>query len=281
MARLKIHGQEVEFALNQDSGSIPRDTTAPALDIPAANPLKFSGLTPGAIAFIDSNNLLSTDPSYLFWHAANKALIIGGNTYTNGSDKLTLRPTAINTGLRIIYPDHPALNLEGSLGTSQISGGDSGRAIYMKAGYNNAAIWQFSSYAQNYFAEPADASNTTRPANTIRFVNRYWNGTASADSTHVITPVVSADGTGRLDFSIAGSNVFSLSSNGLAAGLGIQIPHTSAKLDISSTTRGFLPPRMTTTQRDAIATPSEGLQIFNTTTKKINYYDGTVWQAIA
>jgi len=43
------------------------------------------------------------------------------------------------------------------------------------------------------------------------------------------------------------------------------LPDTSAMLDISSTTKGFLMPRMTTTERDAIILPATGLTIFNTT----------------
>ena len=43
-------------------------------------------------------------------------------------------------------------------------------------------------------------------------------------------------------------------------------PAASAALDIVSTTKGFLPPRMTTAQRDAIATPTAGLRIHNTDT---------------
>lgn len=50
-------------------------------------------------------------------------------------------------------------------------------------------------------------------------------------------------------------------------------------LDLRSTTGGFLPPRMTTTQRDAIASPAAGLVIFNTTTTKLECYDGSAWQA--
>ena len=55
--------------------------------------------------------------------------------------------------------------------------------------------------------------------------------------------------------------------------------NNSAAVDIRSTTRGFLPPRMTTTQRDAIATPATGLQIYNTTTNENNTYNGTAWVA--
>lgn len=54
-------------------------------------------------------------------------------------------------------------------------------------------------------------------------------------------------------------------------------PDPSAALDVSSSTKGFLPPRMTTVQRDAIATPAIGLIIFDTTTKLLNSYDGTAW----
>jgi hypothetical protein len=53
----------------------------------------------------------------------------------------------------------------------------------------------------------------------------------------------------------------------------------SAILAVNSQTKGFLPPRMTTAQRDAIASPATGLQIFNTTTTKTETYDGTTWQA--
>jgi hypothetical protein len=53
-------------------------------------------------------------------------------------------------------------------------------------------------------------------------------------------------------------------------------PDASAQLDVTSTTRGFLPPRMTTTQRDAISSPAAGLVIYNTTTSKLQVYT-TSW----
>ena len=60
-------------------------------------------------------------------------------------------------------------------------------------------------------------------------------------------------------------------------GIGTATPDASAKLDVSSTTQGFLPPRMTTTQRDAIAGPATGLTIYNTTIKAFQVYNGTAW----
>jgi len=42
----------------------------------------------------------------------------------------------------------------------------------------------------------------------------------------------------------------------------------------------MLPPRMTTEQRDAIASPPEGSLIYNITTKRLNLHDGDAWQDI-
>jgi hypothetical protein len=67
-------------------------------------------------------------------------------------------------------------------------------------------------------------------------------------------------------------------SNGVA-GIGITAPNTSSILDITSTTKGLLIPRMTTTQRNAISTPATGLEIYNTTTNAFNHYNGSAWSA--
>lgn len=50
-----------------------------------------------------------------------------------------------------------------------------------------------------------------------------------------------------------------------ALGIGTVSPNASAILHLSSTTKGFLPPKMTTTQRDAIVSPAKALIIYNTT----------------
>lgn len=53
----------------------------------------------------------------------------------------------------------------------------------------------------------------------------------------------------------------------------------SAILQADSTTQGFLPPRMTTTQKNAIATPAAGLIVFDTTLMKLCVFT-TVWETI-
>jgi hypothetical protein len=57
-------------------------------------------------------------------------------------------------------------------------------------------------------------------------------------------------------------------------------PEGSSVLDLVSTDKGFLPPRMTTTQRNSISNPVEGLVIHNLTTNKLNHYNGTIWEQL-
>jgi hypothetical protein len=54
----------------------------------------------------------------------------------------------------------------------------------------------------------------------------------------------------------------------------------SAKLRIDSTTQGFLPPRMTTTQKNAIATPAAGLVVYDTTLNKLCVRTAAAWETI-
>ena len=68
--------------------------------------------------------------------------------------------------------------------------------------------------------------------------------------------------------------------------IGTSTPNTSARLQVDSTTKGFLPPRMTATQASAIVSPAEGLLLYVTntngtfTTKGWWGYDGATWKKL-
>jgi hypothetical protein len=85
----------------------------------------------------------------------------------------------------------------------------------------------------------------------------------------------------------SGTNRWNLYMSGTASNflngvltIGTASPSSSAKLQVDSTTQGFLPPRMTTTQKNAIATPAAGLIVFDSTLGKLCVYGGSAWQTI-
>jgi uncharacterized protein (TIGR02145 family) len=73
--------------------------------------------------------------------------------------------------------------------------------------------------------------------------------------------------------------VISLTTYG-QIGIGTATPHASAALDVTSTTKGLLPPRMTQAQRNAISTPAAGLMVYCTdcgANGEPQFYNGTSW----
>jgi hypothetical protein len=55
----------------------------------------------------------------------------------------------------------------------------------------------------------------------------------------------------------------------------------SSMFSLHSTTRGFLKPRLTTTQKNAITSPATGLEVYDSTTNTPNYFNGTTWVGVA
>jgi len=75
---------------------------------------------------------------------------------------------------------------------------------------------------------------------------------------------------------ILASNISVLSQ----VGIGTSTPDSKAQLDVSSTTKGFLPPRMTYAQRELISSPPAGLMIWCSncgTSGQMQFYNGTSW----
>jgi hypothetical protein len=78
-------------------------------------------------------------------------------------------------------------------------------------------------------------------------------------------------------FLIALSNATTLLSQGVGINNTNSTPDASAMLDVNSTDKGILVPRMTTTQRAAIANPATGLLVFDNTSTSFWFYNGTAW----
>lgn len=92
--------------------------------------------------------------------------------------------------------------------------------------------------------------------------------TTSGPNSYIVTGTIFSGAVGTTRF-----------GNALGVGFSAGGNNASAIVDIRSTTRGFLPPRMTTAERDAIASPAAGLMIYNTTTNKLSVFT-TIWETI-
>lgn len=71
---------------------------------------------------------------------------------------------------------------------------------------------------------------------------------------------------------------FSNFTIGQISQIGDGVMQSSAKLQLNSTSKGFLMPRMTTTQIESIVNPTQGLQVYSSSDKCIHVYNGHQWK---
>lgn len=102
-----------------------------------------------------------------------------------------------------------------------------------------------------------------KETNTLEFVSN-GNKWVAIGKGGVTTPAVTTTGTSLSD---AGN-----------IGIGVTSPNPYAALELASTTKGFLPPRLTDAQRDNLDTAGgEGLMIYNSSFGALQFYDGNDW----
>ena len=146
-----------------------------------------------------------------------------------------------------------------------------------------------------------DLSNSQTISGTKTFNDYLTIASTTSSSSTTSGAFILAGGAGIGGNVYVGGNVNtagSLTAN--TASIGTNSPNANAILDLSSTTKGLMLPRLTVDQRDAISSPAEGLTIFNSDagalevfakvygpqTKAIDYYNGdsftggnNAWQA--
>ena len=119
---------------------------------------------------------------------------------------------------------------------------------------------------------------------SIQALALWTNPTGVAPANNTQPPInVSLTGQDKDGALIAGGLRSDTSVIGVENGLfgALDLPNASSVLELRSTTKGFLPPRMNLVQRDAIASPASGLLIYQTDNAPgFYYFDGTNWMAV-
>jgi len=62
-------------------------------------------------------------------------------------------------------------------------------------------------------------------------------------------------------------------------GIGTTNPNPNSILELSSTSKAFIPPRMTTAQKNAISSPTAGMLVYDTTEGALYAHNGSTWVA--
>jgi len=111
----------------------------------------------------------------------------------------------------------------------------------------------------------------------------YFYGAGSGLNSSNI-PIYIGDRASNIIFStststLQGSEKMRITSGG-SVGIGTISPTSTALLELSSDAKGFLPPRMTTAQRNAITGPATGLVVFNTTVQSLEVNSSSGWQTL-
>lgn len=207
---------------------------------------------------------------------ASSANMQASRTYmqTNGSNNIT----GSVSGVQVVVQDNNT-GTKGSLfGAGYTVNGAAGNISTMYGQYNDVVAFggiatattgygvfgkvrgSITNAYAGYFQ--ADPHNGITPTN---FYGAYVNMTGLTGST--------VNGYGFYQNGSGYSNVF---QSPFVVGQ-TTAPDASAILEAESTTKGFLPPRGTETQRDAIASPATGLHFYNTTVQRPQFYNGTTW----
>jgi hypothetical protein len=87
--------------------------------------------------------------------------------------------------------------------------------------------------------------------------------------------------TSQLGNLISGQGMSYTSSQPFCINVASGAHQASASFQIDSTTKGFLMPRMTTAEINAIASPANGLEVYNTTLACPCFYDGIAWRKVS
>jgi len=254
--------------------------------------------TNGRVLFQGTGNVLQQSGN-LFWDSTNNRLGIGTSTPSQTLDvvgvaKFNLSGTSVilnNPSGR--YTDLAFANADSIKSFVSLDNSQFYLDLFNSSNYglrfwtNNAERMRIPTTGNVLINTTTDAGfrldvNGTARVSGNMFVNSGSStsvGLSIGDST---TASFLSYFSGGLYFKVTNANAMVLTAGtngGLIIGASGSQNTASARLQVDSTTQGFLPPRMTTTQKNAIASPAAGLVVYDNTDNKHYGYNGTTWNA--
>lgn len=215
--------------------------------------------------------------------------------------------SAGNLGLGVTpntWTAYKALQIQGANGIYGFNPGDefgSYQNAYYNAGWkygvSSVAASRYAAYqgSHSWFTAPSGTAGnaiTFTQAMTLNASGNLGIGTTSpAAKLHVSGTIRAGSTTDYVQLTQFNTNMWGwlcypvgdylIRLNTSTGNVGIRVdPDASAALDVQSTTKGVRMPNMTTTQKNAIASPAAGLMVFDTTLAKLCVYTGAAWQTV-
>lgn len=109
----------------------------------------------------------------------------------------------------------------------------------------------------------------------------YTTFTGAGDNSSVTMALYTSAGTGAFKIEAENGIFLNASNSGKTVHVGGSGVDASAALKVTATTGGIVPPRLTTVQRDAIATPTTSCFLFNSDTGQFEWYNGAAWTSLS
>lgn len=240
----------------------------------------------GAIQF-SNGSAFASDASNFFWDNTNKRLGIGTNAPTKSLEIGGSGDILLNTNGSLYLGTTRYATNNGTIYIGDINATGTGIILLPQGGGANGSITLGASILATFKGKGSTSATTSLlvqdSAGNVSFRIKDDGSWSNGGNGNMVLNFgqywVIGGSTSQIGNLISGQGMSYTSSQPFCINVASGAHQASASFQIDSTTKGFLPPRMTTTQRTAI-TGTAGLMVYDTTVNKLFVHNGVGWEQI-